>query len=133
MTEYLELLKNVIGPNEFHLVTKDELQAVDVNGTLEPGDYLVGKPYQQIPSTCKFYKCVKDGPNKPYMLYPLETFSSAVAELTGEKKRKKISDQDDTGGTGRSDRVCSFYFGSVALIEYCFRTTLKSLLALNLA
>jgi len=39
--EFLDLLKAIILPENFHLQTKDR-QDVDVEGIILPGDYLVG-------------------------------------------------------------------------------------------
>ena len=40
--EFLDLLKTMIIPDDFHLQTLQDRQVVDVEGIIRPGDYLVG-------------------------------------------------------------------------------------------
>ena len=42
VNEFLDLLKEIIVPDDFHLQTLQDCQVVDVEGTIRPGDYLVG-------------------------------------------------------------------------------------------
>jgi hypothetical protein len=40
--EFLDLLKAIIMPDDFHLQTLQDRQVVDVEGTIRPGEYIVG-------------------------------------------------------------------------------------------
>ncbi len=40
--EFLDLLKAIIMPDDFHLQTLQDRQVVDVEGTIRPGEYMVG-------------------------------------------------------------------------------------------
>ena len=43
MKEFLELLKMVITPDNFHLETLQTREIVDADGVIGPGDYLAGE------------------------------------------------------------------------------------------
>ena len=40
--EFLDLLKEIIMQDDFHLQTLQDGQVVDVEGTIRPGEYIVG-------------------------------------------------------------------------------------------
>ena len=46
--DFLELLRMIIFPDDFHLETLHTRQVLDVGGNISPGFYLVGRPILKI-------------------------------------------------------------------------------------
>ncbi|KAH9953389.1 hypothetical protein BGW80DRAFT_1411073 [Lactifluus volemus] len=86
--EFLDLLKAIIVPDDFHLQTLQDRQVVDVEGTIRPGEYIVVWLAQK-------YRCST-----------MLTFRKEAALLRGTpsgKKRKLSTTDSPEGGRCRRD------------------------------
>ncbi|KIK00616.1 hypothetical protein K443DRAFT_100028 [Laccaria amethystina LaAM-08-1] len=86
--EFLDLLKEIIMPADFHLQTLQNCQDVDTEGIIGPGEYLIVGEAQE------------------YGFTPIRTLKQAAALLRGTafgKKRKLSTTESSEGGRSQCD------------------------------
>ncbi|KIK04320.1 hypothetical protein K443DRAFT_4775 [Laccaria amethystina LaAM-08-1] len=90
--EFLDLLKAMIIPTDFHLQTFQDRQDVDIEGTIHPGEYLIVEAQK-------------------YYCQSILTFRKEATLLRGTppSKKRKLSTTDSPEG-GRSQRLCQLNF-----------------------